>query len=351
MTTPTLPPPDEMYGALVRRDAGYDGVFFTGVRTTGIFCKPTCPARKPLRDNVEFFSTSRDALFAGYRPCLRCRPLEPQGQVPEWLRPLLERLEEHPGDRVRDLDLRENGIDPSRVRRWFQANHGMTFHAYQRSRRLGLAFEQIRKGGSLTGAAFDSGYESLSGFREAFEGFFGKPPGRYDSCTVVLARRILTPLGPMVALATDEGLCLLEFADRPMLETQIKRLRYRLKCSITPGSNTHLEQVEHELSEYFEGGRTSFDVALDLAGTPFQMEVWRRLVDVPHGSTTTYESLARQVGRPGAQRAVGRANGDNRIALVIPCHRVVGSDGQLRGYGGGLWRKRHLLQLERTTAG
>ena len=350
MTTCTLPPPDEMYCALVSRDAGYDGVFFTGVRTTGIFCKPTCPARKPLRDNVEFFSTARDASFAGYRPCLRCRPLEPSGQVPEWLRPLLERLEAHPGHRVRDSDLNTIGIDPSRVRRWFQSNHGMTSHAYQRSRRLGLALAQIRKGGSLTGAAFDSGYESLSGFREAFGEFFGKPPGRSGSCTVVLARRVLTPLGPMIALATDEGLCLLEFADRPMLETQVKRLRHRLKCSIVPGNNAHLDQIGHELSEYFDRGRKSFDVALHLPGTPFQLEVWQRLVGVPHGSTVTYESLARQLGRPGAQRAVGRANGNNRIAIVIPCHRVVGSDGQLRGYGGGLWRKRHLLQLERDGA-
>lgn len=346
MTTLTMPPPDEMYGALLRRDATYDGVFFTGVRTTGIFCKPTCPARKPLRDHVEFFRTSRDALFAGYRPCRRCKPLEPGGRAPEWLEPLLERLEKQPSRRWRDSDLRQIGVDPHRVRRWFQANHGMTFHSYQRSRRLGMALEQIRDGGSLTTVAFDSGYESLSGFRDAFGGFFGETPGRSTSIGVALACRILTPLGPMVALATDEGLCLLEFADRPMLETQIKRVRRRLKCSVTPGSNVHLEQAEREVTEYFDGGRTSFDVALHLSGTPFQMEIWRRLIEIPYGSTRSYEELARLANRPGAQRAVGRANGDNRIALIVPCHRVVGSDGQLRGYGGGVWRKRHLLEHE-----
>lgn len=331
----------------MERDSAYEGVFFVAVKTTAVFCRPTCPARKPKIDNVEFFGSVTEALSSGYRPCKRCRPMEPDGKAPRWLAGLLDQVDKEPSRRWTDADLRAESIDPARVRRWFQTNHGMTFHAYQRARRLGLALGRIRHGADVTGTAYEHGFESLSGFRDAFERLFGDTPGRSKAATSLFVTRLLTPLGPMVAAATDEGLCLLEFTDRRMLETQIKRLRQLLDCVFTLGSNEHIDRVDKELKEYFDGTRREFTVPLVVPGTEFQRAVWNRLLEIPYGETLSYERLARDIRRPGAQRAVGRANGDNRLGIVIPCHRVVRSDGTLCGYGGGVWRKQRLLDHER----
>jgi len=209
-----LPPSTEMYRALLERDASYEGVFYLGVRTTGIFCRPTCPARKPKLENVEFFGSTREAITSGYRPCRRCAPMKPEGAPPEWLEGLLHAIEKDPARRWKDADLRAAGLDPARVRRWFKRHHSLTFHGYHRARRLGLALGQIRSGDDIMGTAYDHGYESLSGFRDAFAHLFGEPPSKGGTEHVVITR-VLTPLGPLVAGATDEGLCLLEFADRP----------------------------------------------------------------------------------------------------------------------------------------
>ena len=341
-----LPPEKEMQRAMLGGDSSYDGVFFTAVKTTGIFCRPSCSARKPRPENVEFFSTSRDALFAGYRACLRCRPLEPAGRVPGWLRSLLEQVEKDPLARWTDADLRHRGVDPSRVRRWFNKHHGMTFHAYQRARRLGRALGQLSHGADMLDVAYEHGYESLSGFRDAFEQLFGGAPGRVRGKARVVVNRLLTPLGPMLAGATEAGLCLLEFADRRMLQTQVNTLVRRLECAVTPGSNEHLDRTAVQLREYFAGTRQRFDVPLVMPGTEFQQAAWEQLLRIPYGATVSYRQQAKSIGRPAAVRAVGRANGENRIAIVVPCHRVVGNDGKLHGYGGGLWRKRLLLELE-----
>lgn len=336
-----------MYRAVTERDTAYDGVFFVAVRTTGIFCRPSCPARKPFKKNVEFFRSAGDALTAGYRPCKRCRPMEPDGQAPPWLSSLLSKVEEEPTRRWTDAELRDMSIDPARVRRWFRAHYGTTFHAYNRARRLGIALGRLRSGDDLTFAAYDHGYESLSGFREAFERVFDSTPGKSRTSECVLVTRLLTPLGPMVAGATDEGVCLLEFADRRMFETQVKRLKKWLNCAMVPGSNEHLNRLGEEITAYFEGNLKRFTIPVVMPGTDFQRTVWERLRLIPYGGTTSYEQLARDIGKPGARRAVGRANGDNRIAIVIPCHRVIRSDGGLSGYGGGVWRKRYLLNHER----
>jgi AraC family transcriptional regulator of adaptative response/methylated-DNA-[protein]-cysteine methyltransferase len=346
MNRSQMPSEGEMFRALVARDSSYDGVFYIAVVTTGIFCRPTCPARKPKRENVVFYRHASEAVAAGFRPCARCRPLEPNGEAPSWLKTLLREIERDPLRRVTDRDLRDLSIDPTRVRRWFRSNFGMTFHAYQRARRLALAFGQLKTGGDITGTAFDHGYESLSGFRDAFGRIFGDAPGRGRSGDCVLTRRLLTPLGPMIAAATDAGVCLLEFADRRMLDTQITRLRKHLGPSFAPGVNKHLERLEEELKGYFDGSLRRFTVPLVIPGTDFQLNVWKQLQEIPYGQTVSYEHLARLIGTPSAQRAVGRANGDNRIAIVIPCHRVVRADGELSGYGGGVWRKRRLLEHE-----
>jgi AraC family transcriptional regulator of adaptative response/methylated-DNA-[protein]-cysteine methyltransferase len=336
-----------MLEAFLERDPTYDGVFVTGVRTTGIFCRPTCAAKKPRPEHVAFFPTSRDALHAGYRPCRRCRPLEAAGAPPEWLRPLLDAVEADPTRRWSDEDVRSRGASPERVRRWFKANHGMTFQAYHRARRLGSALGHVRVGSSVGRAAYEAGFESLSGFQEAFQRYFGASPTDLEDATVVEIARVATPLGPMLAGATSEALVLLEFVDRRMLPNQVRRIRQRLRAVFVPGTNPLLTRTEAQLADYFSGLLRNFDLPLEMVGTPFQRSVWDALRQIPHSETRSYADLARAVGRPAAVRAVGTANGANALAIVVPCHRVVGADGALVGYGGGLWRKQRLLDLER----
>lgn len=335
-----------MERAFLSSDASYDGVFFTAVRTTGIFCRPSCRARKPLPSNVEFFGSIREALFAGYRPCQRCHPTRPSGSSPEWVKQLLEEVETNPERRLRDGEVRALGIDPARARRYFLEHYGMTFQAYCRGRRLAGALRQLRGGAALDDVALGTGWESHSGFREAFARRFGAPPGKSESASCVVTTGIDTPLGPMIAGAVDEGLCLLEFADRRMIEKQITRLEHLMKQPLVPGDHPHLTQVREELERYFAGALRAFRVPVVFRGTSFEERVWRQLVRIPYGDSCSYADLARRVKAPGAQRAVGRANGMNRIAIVIPCHRVVNSNGKLGGYGGGLWRKHWLLELE-----
>jgi len=342
----TMPPTAEMERAYLERDASYNGVFFVAVRTTTIFCRPTCPARKPLPKNVEYFPTARAALSAGYRPCKRCRPLEPDDR-PEWVSQLLADVERDPTSRITDADLKKRGIDPATARRYFQAQYGMTFQAYTRARRLAGALSRIREGAALDTVVFDSGYESHSGFRDAFTRTFGETPGSDLNGECVLLSWLRTPLGPLVAGATAEGVCLLEFTDRRMLETQFATVRRLFSGSIVPGSNRHLDVLERELAGYFSGALKKFTVPLVYPGTPFQRRVWEQLLTIPYGETRSYEQLATAIGNPEAVRAIGHANGLNRISILIPCHRVINKNGQLGGYGGGLRRKQYLLELER----
>ena len=341
-----LPAPETLYRALVEKDAAYDGLFFAGVTTTGIFCRSVCTARKPKREHVVFFPEAREALLAGYRPCKVCRPMEPPDAAPEAVRSLLTDLAADPTLRLRDADLRARDIEPAGLRRWFKRHHGMTFQGYQRALRLGVAFGQLKQGESATTAAFETGWESLSGFGEAFKAMTGQSPSRAGGPLIAVAR-LETPLGPMLGGATAEGVCLLEFVDRRMIETQITRLKRGFRAVLVPGQSPLLDRLAQELERYFGGTLREFTVPLTLKGTPFQERVWEQLRTIPYGATRSYAEQAKRLDMQTAVRAVARANGDNRIAIVVPCHRVVGSDGSLTGYGGGLWRKRWLLDHER----
>jgi AraC family transcriptional regulator of adaptative response/methylated-DNA-[protein]-cysteine methyltransferase len=347
MKNTILPPEQTMYDALIKKDASYEGIFIVAVKTTGIFCRPTCTARKPKPENVEYFPSTKDALFAGYRACKVCNPIEPDGQAPDWIKQLLNQIESEPDKRWKDYDLLKMDLDPNRVRRWFKKNHDMTFHAYLRSVRLGKAIGNFKRGENITRTAYTYGYESVSGFNDAIKNLVGAPPSKSKEQQTVVVNRILTPLGPMIAGATERGLCLLEFADRRMLETQFKRLIKLLNCHIIVGDNQYLQHVEKEAQEYFSGELKEFTVKIDLPGTEFQRKVWNELMKIPYSQTTSYEKIAEQVGNIKAVRAVATANGDNRLAIIIPCHRVIGKDGKLHGYGGGLWRKKWMLEHER----
>lgn len=277
----TLPPITEMEQAYRERDASYNGVFFLGVRTTGIFCRPVCPARKPLPGNVEYFASAGDALLAGYRPCKRCRPTGTLG-----------------------------GATPSAIPR-------------------------------------GSGLDADGGFDDAFQRTFGMAPAADADGPHVFVSWLQSPVGPLVVGATEDGICLLEFSDRQRLERQFTTLRRAFSGRVVTGTNRHLEALNAELAEYFAGTRRRFSVALAYSGTPFQRRVWEELLGIPYGETRSYEGLALALRQPLAVRAVGHANGRNPIAIVIPCHRVIGKDGGLGGYGGGLRRKQDLLDLER----
>ncbi len=334
-----------MYRALVERDASFEGLFYACVRTTGIFCRPTCHARKPKPENVEYAATIQDALHRGYRPCLLCEPMSVGTGAPNWLAPLLDEIRKQPDVRLKDEDLRARGLDPVQVRRTFKRTFGMTFQAYQRACRLGTAMKALHEGAPTIDAGLEAGFESDSGFRDAFARVFGDTPGRARDTALLVASWIDTPLGPMLAIAGDKGLELLEFVDRRALEAELRELGRSLGA-VVPGDHPILRRTGDQMREYFAGTRRDFDIPLNMRGSTFQLAAWRALCEIPYGETRSYADMARRVGSKDAVRAIGRVNGQNRIAIVIPCHRVIRSDGSLCGYGGGRWRKQWLLDHE-----
>lgn len=342
-----LPSSKTMYRALLKKDSTFEGVFYVGVKTTGIFCRPTCPARKPKSENVEYFASTKEALYGGYRPCLKCNPLDKEKKPPMLVLKLREAVEKSPTGKFTDYDLIKMGIEPSTARRQFKSYYGMTFHEYHRSRRMGLALHEVRNGEDVIGAQLNTGFGSASGFWDAFRKVFGEAPSRAEKVEYLFAKWIDTPLGAMVALANDKGIYMLEFVDRRGLENELILLRKRTKGIIIPGSNKHLEKLSDELKDYFDGTSLKFTVPIITNGSDFEKNVWGLLQTIPNGETWSYVQLAKAAGNPNASRAVGRANGRNIIAIIIPCHRVIRADGNLCGYGGGIWRKQWLLNHEK----
>lgn len=340
----------EYYQALIDKKTEYEGIFFVGVKTTGVFCRPTCPARKPKFENCEFFETAQQALLASFRPCKRCRPLSHPNHVSELVKTLVEAVEENPEKRWKDKDFEELSVDASTARRQFKNRFGMTFVEYARARRMGLAMKQIRSGEPVIEAQLSSGYESGSGFRDAFSRIMGAPPSKFGDDKVLKASWLDTPLGPMLAIADDIALYLLEFVDRRGLEREVERLRQKTKSAIIPGCTQPIISIGNELMQYFKGKLTEFKTPLFFLGSPFQKQVWLELQKISPGTTLSYSDIAMAVGRPTACRAVAQANGANQLAIIIPCHRVINANGELGGYGGGVIRKKWLLNHEKGTS-
>lgn len=341
-----MPGKEEMYRAFVNRDSTYEGIFFVGVKTTGIFCRPTCTAKKPKKENIEFFSTTADAIRNGFRPCKICRPLEKPGETPIYVKEILSLLYADPSMKISDDELKRRGIAPEKIRRWFQKNHKITFRAFQRLYRVNSAFNKLREGSSVIAAAYDSGFESLSGFSDSFKSVFGVSPSESTTKKIIYIKRLETPIGVMFAAANDKGVCMLEFSDRKSLEQEMKEISKTFGADIIRGENKHINLLEKELALYFDGRLKEFTVPLSLCGTDFQKAVWNELRRIPYATTLSYSQQAVNIGKPMSVRAVANANGRNKISIVIPCHRVIGSNGTLTGYGGGLWRKKFLLDLE-----
>ncbi len=338
---------DEYYQALLAKDSQYEGVFYVGVKTTGVFCRPTCPARKPKFDNCEFFSNAQEALLASFRPCKRCQPLSHPNQVSDLVQALVGAVEENPEKRWKDRDFEELSVNSSIARRQFQKRFGMTFVEYARARRMGIAMKQIRSGKRVIDAQVASGYESGSGFRDAFSKIMGTPPSAKGTHKILKAAWIDTRLGPMIAVADDDHLYLLEFVDRRGLEREVERLRKRTKSKIIPGDAKPIDLIRVELELYFSGKLKQFTTPICLLGSDFQKSVWCALLQIPYGQTCSYADLAKSIGNKSAYRAVANANGCNQLAIIVPCHRVINSNGELGGYGGGIKRKEWLIHLEK----
>lgn len=342
-----LPSDETLYQALLARDPAWDGRAFVAVRSTGVFCRLTCPARKPKPENCSFHESPAACIDAGFRPCKRCHPMHSMVPDDPAVTDLLTRLDAEPARRWSEADVVALGYDPSTIRRAFRRHFGTTFLDLARARRLQAGFTTLGRGGRVIDAQLEAGFDSPSAFRKAFSAMTGLPPGGFRDDSLLKADWFQTALGPMIGIADATHLHLLEFADRKALPAELKRLLKGTNSSLGIGSTGPLDQAKRELRSYFSAESATFDTPLALHGTPFTKDVWRALQRIPAGQTRSYSDLARSLGNPAAARAVARANGANQIAILIPCHRVVGADGALTGYGGGLWRKRKLIDLER----
>jgi AraC family transcriptional regulator of adaptative response/methylated-DNA-[protein]-cysteine methyltransferase len=333
---------DQAWAAFERRDRSWDGRVIGAVKTTGIYCKPSCPARRPKRENVEFFLDGESALGAGYRPCLRCKPDE-VGRDREAVTKaasLIEAADEPP----LLAELAEAvGYAPHHFQRIFTRDMGVSPAAYARGVRARRAEAHLKEDKSVTEAMYDAGYAAPSRFYADAKERLGMTPSAWrDGGKGETIRYVVTDsaIGPLLIAATEKGICMINFdADEDRLKRQFSR------ATIIPDDGTIAPWVEGALMAIDEPNAAP-DLPVDIRGTAFQEAVWRELRKIPLGETRSYADIARAIGHPGATRAVGTANGSNPVPVVVPCHRVIRSDGSLGGYGGGLDRKRILLAAE-----
>lgn len=342
MATVTRLDPDTAWAAFMRRDRSWDGRVFGAVTTTGIYCKPSCPARRPKREHVIFYSTPEEARAAGYRSCLRCKPDEvgrDREAVAKAVK-LIEQSEEAPSL----AEVAEAvGYAPHHFQRIFKRDLGISPAEYARALRNRRTEQALKANGRVTDAVYDAGYQSPSGFYNDAKERLGMTPSAWRNGGRGETIRWTTfdsPLGQMLIAATSKGICRLTFDDS---EASLRRLF----------PHATIVRDEGGLKELVEGALRAIerplavpDLPIDVAGTAFQEAVWRELRKIPAGETRSYAEIAAAIGHPKAVRAVGSANGDNHVCVLIPCHRVIRSDGSLGGYGGGIERKKKLLAAE-----
>lgn len=341
--------------AALARDASRDGQFVYGVLTTGVYCRPSCPSRKPLRDNVRFYATPQAAERDGLRPCKRCRPEAPVSNDPmaERMRALCRHIEAHPADSATLENLsRQANLSPFHLQRRFKAAIGVTPRQYAEACRLRELKETLRRGGSVTDAIYDAGFGSASRVYERVVTQIGMTPSQYRAGGAgmeISYASAKTPLGLLMVAATDRGLCFIQLGDSEAEMRERLRAEYPAAtiAAIPPGAEGPFRQWMQALCDYLEGSGIGLDLPTDLRGTAFQMKVWDFLRQIPYGEVRTYKQVAASVGRPQAIRAVANACAANRVALTIPCHRVIRGDGGLGGYRWGIERKRALIERER----
>ena len=333
---------DTAWAAFMRRDRRWDGSIIGAVKTTGIYCKPSCPAKRPKRENVEFFATGEEALAAGYRPCMRCKPDE-VGRDREAVAnavKLIEAAEDAPSlSEIADAV----GYAPHHFQRIFTRDLGVSPAGYWRGLRAKRAADALTETEQVTEAIYEAGYSGPSRFYADAKERLGMTPSAWrDGGRGETIRYVVTdsPLGRLLVAATSKGICRLTFD-----EDESALVRRFPNASVVPDDGTISAWVEGAL-EAIEHPQSAPELPIDVRGTAFQEAVWRELRRIPVGQTRSYADIARAVGQPDAVRAVGTANGSNPVAVLVPCHRVIRSDGSLGGYAGGLDRKRKLLSAE-----
>lgn len=333
--------------AVVNRDKSADGDFFFAVKTTGVYCRPSCPARWPKRENVQFFRSSADALKKGYRPCKRCRPNDVA--VDEALAASVRAIIDADPDHRASLSSlsQATGVSSFHLQRVFKRATGMSPREYAAAARAERLKLHLKSGEPVTAAAFDAGYGSTSRLYEAASRELGMTPSQYRSGGKGLAIEYALggcSLGAVLVAATGKGICAVWLGNTN--EELVVKLGEEY-----PAAELHeaerLQETVCQLADHLVDGRPFDDLPLDVKGTDFQWQVWRRLQEIPRGQTRSYTQIAEEIGRPAAVRAVAQACAGNQVALVIPCHRVVRGDGSLSGYRWGPERKRKLLEAER----
>lgn len=345
---------DRCWQAVQKRDASKDDFFF-GVVTTGVYCRPSCPARLPLRKNVRFYETTAAAERDGLRPCLRCRPLDPVKDAnAERMRAICRYIESHSDGSLTLDDLaRRAGLSPFHFQRSFKAVVGLTPKQFLEAARLKKLKKSLRNSRNVTDAAYDVGFGSSSRLYERADTRLGMTPAEYrrgGKGIVITHVTIDSPLGPLMMGATDRGLCFLQFGESPdvLLESLGREYpRAQLEAMKTPHS-AEFEKWTEALTRHLSGAQPHLDLPVDIRATAFQMRVWRYLQSIPYGEVQSYSEVAAGIGQPTAVRAVARACASNKVALVIPCHRVIRGTGELGGYRWGLDRKRVLIDQERS---
>lgn len=345
---------DHLWKAVRNRDAGADGMFVYAVSSTGVYCRPTCPSRRPLRANVRFFPDPASAEQAGFRPCRRCRPRSSRAQViNEVVHELARHIETHPDQPLRLADLAKRaGYSAFHLQRSFKAIMGSTPKEHQTAARVRTMKQELRRDMPVSAAIYQAGFGSGSRVYEKADGQLGMTPSEYRSGgkgLVISCASGATPLGLLMIGATDRGVCFLQFGDsHEALAADLQR--QFPAATIQPMPETHSEQFEawmSALNRHLRGLQPRLDLPVDMRGTAFQLIVWRYLQKLPYGEVRSYMEVAQAIGKPKAVRAVASACARNKIALLIPCHRVVRGTGELGGYRWGVQRKRVLLDTER----
>jgi AraC family transcriptional regulator of adaptative response/methylated-DNA-[protein]-cysteine methyltransferase len=340
---------DPRWAAVVARDAKADGKFFYAVKTTGVYCRPSCAARAAKPENVAFFATAAEAQRAGFRPCKRCRPDQPArseryaAKIAALCR-FIETSEQTPA--LAEL-ARRAGLSAYHLHRVFKQITGVTPKAYAAAHRAARLRRELDRGASVTAAIYDAGYNSPGRFYEESNRLLGMTPSRYRAGGADAQIRFAVgecSLGSILVAQSERGVCAILLGDDP--DALVRDLQDRFPRARLTGGDADFEQLVAKVVGFVEAPRLGLDLPLDVRGTAFQQRVWQALRKIPPGRTVSYADIAKRIGAPKSVRAVAQACGANTLAVAIPCHRVVRTDGALSGYRWGIERKRALLERE-----